>query len=77
MSYIGPLTSGAIDSIIGELKKQENKDKINKYIIDPVLRGVRLKLTPYLLLFVLSQIIIVCLLVYVLITLRDLKITSA
>lgn len=64
MSYIGPLTKELIDNGIKEFRKKENKDRINKYVIDPILSEVMNKVGKYFFIFTLIQITIIILLIY-------------
>lgn len=57
---VGPITQ----SIIDELKKKETIDKIDKYILDPILCKVSERIFNYFLLFVIIQIAIIILLFY-------------
>lgn len=50
MFKIGPITDSLIDSCIKELKKKENKEKIYKNILDPVLQEINYKYAPYFIL---------------------------
>lgn len=70
MSYIGPLTKEIIDTCIKELKKKETKLKINKYLIDPILKEVMFKTYPYALSHVFFQIIIIAMLIYIIFLLK-------
>lgn len=59
-STTGPITQCVID----ELKKKETIDKIDKYILDPILCKVSEKIFNYFLLFVLIQVAIIVMLFY-------------
>ena len=45
---IKKLTAELIDKIIIEFKKEENKNKINTYIIDPTIYYILDRLYPYI-----------------------------
>jgi hypothetical protein len=73
MSYIGPVTRDIIDACIKEIKKRENKEKINKYILDPIIEEVLYKSYPYALIHAILQLIIVVLLIYVISKISSIK----
>ncbi len=62
---VGPMTSNIITSLISELKKKYNKDKIIKYFIDPIIVDITSRYYSYFL----SLILIVIFMVIMLITL--------
>lgn len=64
MSYIGPFTKELIDSGIKEFRKKENRERINKYVIDPILYEVMKKVGKYFFAFIFVQLVIICLLIY-------------
>lgn len=65
MSYVGPLTKNLFDQCIKEIKKKETKDKIVKYIFEPVMSEVVHKYSIYIIAFILLQVLIISLLIYV------------
>ena len=65
MSYIGPVTRDLLNSCIRELKKKDNKDKINKHIIEPVMYEVTNRCFPYLMIHLIIQIVIIVMLIYI------------
>lgn len=65
MSYVGPLMKDLLDNISKEVKKKENKDKIINNIIDPLAHEVFKRYSVYIFCFVLLQIIMLVLLVYI------------
>lgn len=65
MSTIGPLTRDIIDACVQEFKKKDTKDKISKYIIDPVVHEVVSRTYSYMFLFILTQLLIIALLIYI------------
>lgn len=65
MSYIGPLTNELLNATITEFKRKDNREKISKYIIDPIIYEISVRVTPYLLIAVLIQLVIIGLLVYI------------
>jgi len=70
MSYIGPFTQNIINLCIEEFKKKDTKDKISKYIIDPVIIEVYSRLYHYYVLIVVLQIIIIFILLYIIVNKR-------
>nr|QBK88852.1 MAG: hypothetical protein LCMiAC01_05340 [Mimivirus LCMiAC01] len=67
---IGPITSNIINTCIREIKKKENIQKINNNIINPVMSKVLKKCYPYGITFLIIQIIIITLLVYLVINIK-------
>ncbi len=65
MSYIGPLTKDILETCAKELKKKENKDKIMKNIIDPIVSEFFRRYSKYIFCYVLIHIIILILLLYI------------
>lgn len=65
MSYIGPFTKEILDVSIKEFKKKEVRDKLQKNLIDPIFREISLKIKPYITVFVIIQLIIILLLIYI------------
>lgn len=66
-SLVGPVTDAFINNIIKVLKKKENKEKVIKYIIDPILYDLSLKYYPYILIIIITLILTVILLIILLI----------
>lgn len=64
MSYIGPFVKDILDGCIIEFKKKDTKDKVNKYIIDPIIGEVGSRISPFAILFIITQVLIIILLVY-------------
>lgn len=64
MSYIGPYTKDALDAVIAELDKEENKKKIASGIISPLTRIVVREVGYYCACFFILQLIIIILLCY-------------
>jgi cellulose synthase/poly-beta-1,6-N-acetylglucosamine synthase-like glycosyltransferase len=64
MSYIGPYTKGALDAVVAELDKEENKKKIANGIVSPLTRIVVREIGHYCACFFILQIIIIILLCY-------------
>ena len=65
MSSIGPFTQEIINTFINEGRKKDTRDKINRYLIDPILQEIRGRFQPYITAFVVVQIIILVLLAYI------------
>jgi hypothetical protein len=70
MSYVGPITQNIIDGCAEELKKKDTRDKISKYIIDPIFSEILNKYYSYAWLFLIIHFIIISLLIYIIILLR-------
>lgn len=60
--FIGPLTKKAIDSIIKEVRKKHNKEKIMEHIVDPFLKDIASRYYPHFITITAILIIIVILL---------------
>jgi hypothetical protein len=65
MSYIGPLTNELLNGVVNEIKRKDNKEKISKYVIDPIIYEIGVRITPYLIVGVLIHLIIVGLLIFI------------
>lgn len=65
MSSIGPLTEGLLNACLGELKKKETREKISKHVVDPIVGEITSKLWPYFTAHILIQMVIICVLVYI------------
>lgn len=70
MSYIGPITNDIINACIREFKKKDNREKISKQIIDPVIREIYRKCYPFAGTHLLIQLFIIFLLIYIIINLK-------
>ena len=66
-SFVGPVTDSVINNIIKEIKKKENKEKIMKHIIDPLLCDLSSRYYPYLVMIIITLLLIIILLVSLLI----------
>jgi len=71
MSYIGPITQDIINSFANELKKKETRQKISRYIIDPIFSEITDRLYSYAGLFLIIQLVIISLLLYIIFLLRS------
>ena len=67
---IGPFTRNCINTVIHEIKKKDNRDKISNYIIKPLLSEILSRCCPYAFVFLLIQLIIIVLLTCILMKLR-------
>ena len=70
---IGPFTRNCINTIVHEIKKKDNRDKISNYIIKPLLSEMLSRCYPYIFSFLIIQLIIIVLLVYILMKLKNEK----
>lgn len=70
MTFIGPMTNELINSCVEELKRPENKKKISKNIVDPIVSEITLKLWPYFTAHILIQMVIVIVLIYLISVLK-------
>ena len=66
-SYIGPLTNAILDTIIKEIKKKHNKEKIMKNIIDPLLCDLTTRYYPHFLTITVILVVVVILLIAILV----------
>lgn len=71
MSYVGPITKEIIEMCTNEIKKKENKEKIYKYIINPILQELFNRYSLYVSIFFIIQILILSLLIYVVIHIKN------
>ena len=67
MFNIGPITDNLLNSCIIEFRKENNKEKIFKNIIDPLLVDISLRYYPYFILITIILILIIILLAIILI----------
>ena len=65
MSYLATFTKELIDTSVKEFRKKNNREKINKYIIDPVLRELFSKCALPIFVFFIMHIMIIILLIYI------------
>ena len=73
MSYIGPITNEILEACIREFKKKDTKDRINKYVVDPIMKEFLDKCFSYILIYLVIQMIIIMFLVYISIKLRNIN----
>jgi hypothetical protein len=66
ITYVGPVTNAIIDSVIKEIKKKNNKEKIMTNIIDPLVRDMSSRYYPYFIMLIIVMLIIIILLVSIL-----------
>ena len=64
---IGPFTTNIIDKFISHIKKKENKEKIMKHFINPILNDITNKYYSYFLSLIIILIFMIILLVVLLI----------
>ena len=65
MAYIGPMTQQLLDNCTKELNKTETKEKIMKHVIEPIMNGLFKKYLSYILCFIIMQMMIITLLIYI------------
>jgi hypothetical protein len=65
MAYIGPITQQLLDGFSKEFSKSETKEKIMKNIVEPVMNGLFRKYLSYILCFIIMQMMIIGLLIYI------------
>jgi hypothetical protein len=70
MSYVESLTSDLINIFIKEINKEDNKRKINMYVLDPIIKTIVSKSYGYAISHVVLQIIIIGLLLLILINIK-------
>ena len=63
-SYIGPITDKILKSCYSELKKVETKEKIDQYVISPLMVQVYDRCKGIILVAVLAQLLIIMMLAY-------------
>ena len=64
---IGSLTNTVLDSIVKEMKKQKNKEKIMKNVIDPLLCDITTRYYPHFLTVTIILVVMFILLIAILI----------
>ena len=72
-SYIGPITENIINTVANELKKKDTRKKISNHIITPVMEEVIERTYPYMFIFVISQVLIILLLIYLVFNIRAIR----
>ena len=63
--YVGPVTDSIINTIIDEIRKKENKEKIINGVFDPILTDISTKYYPYIIFFFSTLITIIILLILI------------
>ena len=63
------ITTDLLNKCIFELKKEENKEKININIVDPIIENLSKKLYPYILIVFFMYILIIIIIISILILL--------
>lgn len=66
-TYIGPVTTTIIEHFVKEMKKKENKEKIMKNVVDPLVKNLATRYYPYFMMTIIILMLIVILLVAVLV----------
>jgi hypothetical protein len=70
MSYIGSLTKNLIETFSREVKKKENKEKIMKHIVDPVVNELFSRYFVHLTFYILLHITVILLLIYIIYSMK-------
>lgn len=70
MSYVESITKDLINVFIKEINKKENKQKLNTYVVDPLIKEIVSKSYAYAVSHVVLQIIIIGLLLLILIKIK-------
>lgn len=68
-TYIGPITNSMIDALSVELKKENTQEKITKNIIDPIMKKLFCRYSPYFITITVILLVNVILLILILILL--------
>lgn len=71
MSYVGPVTKEILDAVVNEIKKKENKEKITKYVIDPVGDELLQRFKKPIAFFIFILSVIILLLIYIIIKISN------
>ncbi len=71
MSYVGPITQDLINGFSEELKKKDTREKISKYIIDPIFSEILDRYYAYACLFLVIHFIIISLLIYIIFLIKQ------
>ncbi len=64
-NIIGPITQQIIDNCQKEISKEETKEKIVKHIVEPIMNGLFKKYLLYIFCFIVMQMMILALLIYI------------
>lgn len=65
MSYIGSLTKNLIETFSNEVKKKDNKEKIMKHVIDPIVTELFRRYSLHLSFYLLLHVTVILLLIYI------------
>lgn len=72
MFSFGPFTNNLINTIIEQFKKKKTKNKINKFIIEPIMFDIHNKYYSYImLLYILIFVIVILLIALIVLTLKN------
>ena len=72
MSAIGPITDNILKSCFNEIQKEETQEKIDKYVISPLMEQVYNKCKGIILVAIISLLIIILLNVYLVYSMKNL-----
>ena len=64
---IGPITNTVIDTVVNEIKKKHNKERLIKYVIDPLLYNISSRYYSYFIMTIIVLVIFIILLISILI----------
>jgi hypothetical protein len=70
MSYFESITKDLVNVFVKEINKKENKQKLNTYVINPLIKEIVSKSYAYAISHVVLQIIIIGLLLLILIKIK-------
>jgi fatty-acid desaturase len=66
-SYLGPVTDRLINLLVTEVKKKQNKEKIMKYVINPILCDISKRYYSYVIMSIIVLILVILLLISILV----------
>ena len=68
---IKKLTSSLLNKCINEFKREENKQRLNDYIIKPLIHNISSRLYPYIILLFIMYVLILGLIIAILVMLLN------
>ena len=64
MSAIGPITDSILKSCFNEIQKEETQEKIDRYVITPLMEQVYNKSKGIILVAILTQLFVIFMIIY-------------